>query len=322
MDRRLVGALLVVAVFAVAIVVPLLGGLRVTGIAEPVPVPRDPRMGDCLLHQPESIAASFNRPAAAGRSGTAAPLSTVSRPLGPAVVPCQTSPVAAEVVLTVGAGGDPEARQQRVAETGIDCHDAALRYAGLTRSADGFRPGTVSPQQAAEDVVAWRMSINVRTAWVYPSPFLRAAGRIWAACVVAPPSDSSYRGSLADAFGTGRLPDQYGTCWNAPVVTPAVETVDCHEPHLSELLSVGVIADRSTVTTAELRDSCRRLAVAAVGKKDPTDGGRLILKTTPERMYPSDLDRRVSVSCYLTTAGRPLSGSLMGLHEQPVPFGG
>ncbi len=309
------------AVLAVAVVVPLLGGRRMTGSGGPVAIPRDPRMGDCLLQRPEGIAPPLTRSGALSSGTSNTPLA-VSLPLGPTAVSCRNSAVAAEVVLTVTATGDIETRQRKIAQTGIDCHEAALRYAGLTRSAEGFRPSSVTPAQAAEDPVGWRMSINVRTAWVYPSPFLRSEGRIWAACVVAPPSDSSYRGTLAEAFSTGRLPDQYGTCWDAPAVTPSIETVGCHQPHQSELLSVGVIADRSRVTTADLRESCRRLAVAAVGRPDPTDGGRLVLKTTPARMYASDLDRSVSVSCYLTTAGPRLWGSLMGLHDHPVPFGG
>ncbi len=321
MDRRLIGALLVVAVFLVATVVPLLGGHRSTGIAQPAPIPRDPRMGDCLRERPQGIEPASAQPGVSGSVGNANTPTAVSSPLGPALVSCQSVSVAAEVVLTVAAAGSLEARQRRVAETGIDCHAAALRYAGLIRSAKGFLPATVSAAQAAEDPVGWRMSINLRTAWVYPSAFLRSAGRIWAACVVAPPSDGPYRGSLAGAFDTGRLPDRYGTCWNAPTVTPAVETVDCRQPHPSELLSVGVIADRSTVSTADLRESCRRLAAAAVGRLDPTAGGRLVLKTTPERLYSSELDRSVSVLCYLTSADRPLSGTLLGLHERPMPFG-
>jgi hypothetical protein len=320
MDRRLAGALLVIAVLAVAVVMPLLGGQRTTGTAQPVAVPRDPRMGDCLLQRPEGIGPPRGQPfrAAAGSTSPA----TVSRPLGATLGSCENSAVAAEVVLTVSAAGDIETRQRKVAETGIDCHAAALRYAGLGRFADGVRPATVTAQQAADDPVGWRMSINIRTAWVFPSPFLRAAGRIWAACVVAPPRDATYRGTLAEAFTTGRLPDEYGTCWNAPVVTPAVESVDCRQPHLSELLSVGVITERTRVTTEGLRESCRRLAIAAVGRQDPTDAGRLVLKTTPARMYASGLDRSVNVSCYLTSAGPRLSGTLMGLRNHPVPFAG
>ena len=312
---------MVVAVFAVAVVVPLLGGHRTAGTAVPVAIPRDPRLGDCLLQRPDGIAPAFSRPAV-DAPGTATTSAAVSLPIGPTIVSCQSSSVAAEVVLTVSAEGDLPTRRRRVAESGIDCHAAAMSYAGLAHSREGFRPAGVTSAQAAADPVAWRMSINVRTAWVFPSPFLQSAGRIWAACVIAPPSDAPYSGSLADAFTTGRLPDRYGTCWNAPVVSPAVEAVDCQQPHLSELLSVGVVGDRSRVSTGDLRESCRRLAVAAVGRPDPTDGGRLVLKTTPTRMYPSDLDRSVSVSCYLTTAGPPLSGTLMGLHDRPVPFGG
>ena len=49
MDRRLIGALLVVAVVAVAIVVPARDGLRIAGRGTTIDLPADPQVGDCLL---------------------------------------------------------------------------------------------------------------------------------------------------------------------------------------------------------------------------------------------------------------------------------
>ncbi len=306
------------AVLAVAVVIPLLGGRRMAGTAEPVAIPRDPRMGDCLLQRPESIGPPLNQPfGSVTRSNSP---TEVTRPLGATIVACDSSPVAAEVVLTVTAVGDIETRQRRVAETGIDCRDAALRYAGLTRSADGFRPATVTPQQAADDPVGWRMSINVRTAWVYPSPFLRSAGRIWAACVVAPPFDGSYRGSLAGAFTTGRLPDLYGTCWSSSTVSAGTLFTSCLQRHLGELISAGTAA--ATTGSSDVQASCERLAAATLGREDPTAGGELVVRTSPAELYVADQNRSNNVLCYVTTAGPPLAGTLMGLHDSPVPFAG
>ncbi len=318
MDRRLAGALLVMAVLAVAVVMPLLGGRRITGLAEPVAVPRDPRMGDCLLQMPEGIAPAL--PRSGSSVSTAATPAAVSLPLGPRAVSCRSSAVAAEVVLTITAAGDIETRQRKVARTGIDCHEAALRYAGLTRSAEGFRPASMTPGQAADDPVSWRMSINIRTAWVYPSPFLRSQGRIWAACVVAPPSDVPYTGSLADAFTSGRLPDGYGTCWSSTQVSAGTAFTSCHQPHVAELISVGSAGP--TADSASLRASCERLAALTMGRTDPTAGGALSVKTSPPEFSVADENRSNNVVCYITSSDRQLVGTLMGLHDSPVPFGG
>ncbi len=322
MDRRLIGALLVVIVLCGAMTVPVLGGLRTPGSATAAAPQPAPQLGDCLRERP----AALNAAPIGLRSTTPAEPESARAPalgpLGPTVVSCGSGSVAGEVILTITADGEPADLEGAVDDSGINCRLSALAYAGL-RSAGSSAEATLPvdmPDGGAEGPVTWKMTVNVRTTWVYPSTLQRADGQRWAACVAAPPVDRRYAGSLAGALSGGRLPDNFGTCWYAAVVTPAVESVDCGRPHLSELLSAGVIRENTAVTTGELRDSCTRLAVAATGRADPTDGGRLLIQTSPQRMYDSKLDRSVSVLCYLTTADQPLTGSLIGLHDHPVPF--
>lgn len=317
------GALLVVVVLSAAMTVPVLGGLRTSGTAaaaEPHPAPQ---LGDCLRERPAALNAApvgLRAPAPAEAESQRAP---TLGPLGPTAVPCAGGTVAGEVILTVSADGDPPDVEGAVAESGINCRLAALAYAGLRSagsSAEATLPLGMPDSGAADGPVTWKMTINMRSTWVYPSALQRAAGHRWAACVAAPPVDRLYTGSLAGALSGGHLPANFSTCWYAATVTPAVESVDCGRPHLSELLSAGIIRENTRVSTDEVRAACTRLAIAATGRVDPTDGGRLIIKTQPERMYDSQLDRSVSVLCYLATADQPLDGTLIGLHDRPVPF--
>ena len=89
MDRRLIGALLVVGVVAVAVVVPARDGLRIAGLATAIELPADPEVGDCLL-----VTASFG--------------------------PCAGQPAIGEVASIVTATGDPYDRLVRAESSGTD----------------------------------------------------------------------------------------------------------------------------------------------------------------------------------------------------------
>lgn len=316
MNPRLVGALLVLAVVAATISVPALTGRRTAGTAVTVELPRDPRVGDCVVNLPvELLGAATETPTGTGRRATEQTGST--GPLGPSFGSCTDGPVAGEVVAVASAGSDPGQLQ---APAGIDCRAAALSYAGLVLIDGRF----VLPNPAADDPVAWNLSVNVRSAWVLPSPLMQAQGRTWAACVVAPRDDARYTGRIVSAFNGGVLPDEFGTCWNARSVSAAVERVDCRAPHLAELISAGYVVDRSQITADDLRLSCERLAARVVGRSDPTVGAKLVVKTSPETLSSdtATFNMSVSVLCYLVTPDRPLDASLVGLRDQPLPYAG
>jgi hypothetical protein len=140
------------------------------------------------------------------------------------------------------------------------------------------------------------------------------------ACLAAPPDGALYTGRLAGAFEGGRLPDEFGTCWNSRGVSAGIKTLDCTTPHLAELVSFGLVPDRSVVTYPQIRASCEQLAAQLLDRTDPTAGGALTVKTSPERVNPTGTDS-LTVLCYITpTDDRELGGTLVALGDRAVPF--
>ncbi len=350
MGRRLAGALLVTAAMIAAVLLPAGGGLRISGSAVPAAVPSPPRAGECLLDPAagfgdDSIEGSpapglaGPRPAGSAQAGSAQAGSAPagSAPSGPAqagpaqagsaqVPPtggfgpsfgrCSGQPVLGEVVAVVpsvraagnGRGG---------ADGAIRCRKAALQYAGLD---EGDGRYFLDPQ-VRDDPVAWRFSIKMRRLWVFPSLVLSSVGQRWAACVVGPSDLGRYDGELADAFRTGRLPDAFGTCWDKTEPAAGVNPVRCGAEHRSELISSGVVGDRASTTAAAIRQSCQALAARVLRRVDPTDGGRLDVRVSPDAADDEAwLTPSMDIACFISAPRDALGGTLVGVGEGPIPY--
>jgi len=303
-DRRLVGGLLFVLVVTLAVVIPSLGGLRREGTASPIQLPDAPRVGDCLL-QPLTDFISI-------------PLDRTRPLLAPSFAPCDGREVAGEVVAVVRATGGISARLRQAEASGVDCYRSSLEYSGLVLTDGRYVVAGHSPN----DPVNWNLTINVRTAWVVPAPLLRTAGQSWVACIAAPLSGATFRGRLADAFSGGMLPDEFGFCWQQR--TPSAEgSVSCGGRHFAELVSLGTIADGTGIALGDIESSCQRLSALVVGRTDPTAAGRLTVATSvsSQRVAPvPPLPQKLNVVCSLEPLAYPLSGSVVGLGDQPIPY--
>ncbi|MET0862849.1 MAG: hypothetical protein ABWZ98_00805 [Nakamurella sp.] len=320
MDRRLIGALLVVMVLTVAIVVPARNGLRMAGSGSIGELPADPVVGDCLLQPAYEFWAEG--------AGGGVPAEGVQRarknPLAPIFGPCDGGEVAGEVVAVTSASGTGVARQARAEASGLDCRSTALQYAGLFPLADRF----VVADQLSVDPVSWQLSVSLRGSWMLPSVVMQAAGRSWAACVATPGVPGFYRGSVADAYRGGRLPDMFGTCWDRAEPSAGMRAVNCGTSHAAELISVGDVPDRAATTNAAIKAACQRLSAQVMGRADPTAGGGLQVKVAPDlpdnelqRISPQEDARGLNVVCFMTAGDRSLTGSLVGIGENPIPYG-
>jgi hypothetical protein len=324
MNRRLTGALLLVAALTASAVLATGSGLRMAGRAAVVEFPASPTVGDCLLERGGMYLAESEAPQRTSARNVTAAMPATHRAManhvfGGSFGPCDTvGAVGGEVVAVLSATGDESTRRLTAQSSSPDCRSASLRYAGLRTQDSRF---TV-PGQRSDDPVNWRMSINLRSEWLLPTGFLQSAGRTWMACIVAPSEDALYHGRIAGAYGGGRLPDEFGTCWDSRTVSAAIKNLDCGSPHLAELIASGVVPDRSSITYEQMRASCEHLTGLVLGRADPTAGGALIIKTSPERM-PQITSGSLSILCYVTPTGdRPLAGTLVGLGDEPLPLAG
>lgn len=315
--RRLVGALLVVAVVATALVIPALDGLRIAGRPAAIELPADPRVGDCVF-------------AAAGNAGSEPDLTfaTAMIPLprsdqlhtpdaiGVAFGPCTGQLIVGEVVA-IATAEDSQRAGVSTTVAGEGCRAQALRHAGLVPRDDDY----ALPDQVATDPVEWDVSINLPTTWVVPSAVLQSSGRTWTACVVTTKYMTEYRGRVAGAYSGGRLPDAFGTCWNSREVRVAARTVNCGDPHLAELTAVGTVADRATTGASNIRSSCERLSAGVMGREDPTASGVLGVSIAPD-YYDSTAwsTRSLNIVCYIVPTEHSLAGTLVGLGDRPVPL--
>ena len=313
MDRRLIGALIIVAVITASITVSKSAGLRIAGSATRVVFQDDPQIGDCLFLPAGSagVGSSVNSGTTGASTGIASNGPTIS------FGQCDGRPKAGEVVALRRVIGADWLRQMQVQGNGDDCRPAGLEYSGLAPHDGRF----VLPEQRRDDPVSWQLSIHMESGWLLPSPALQAAGRTWAACVIASPSWTPYTGLVADAYMGGKLPDEFGTCWNSLTVSNAIQPVDCHSAHLAELISAGFIIDPTAVNDGDLRTSCAELAALVLDRPDPTGSG-LLVRTHPVQL-PVNEKRVVSVLCYVTaTQGRELDASLVGIGNKPIPYVG
>jgi hypothetical protein len=317
MDRRLVGALLVAVVIAAAISLPARGGLRITGRGVAIELPADPKVGDCIL---DASAAGATAVLQQLRSSVSADVNFDQSVTGLPVVagPCNGQPVVGEVVAMISPPspepGGPMKREHDVAQ---QCRAATLRYAGLEQVGDRF----TLADRPVSDPVTWNLSMHIQNSRLMPSPLLRSAGRSWSACVASPPGLTRHHGTLAAAYRGGQLPNEFGTCWDSRDVTTAMHSVGCGDSHVAELVSMGTVQDRSATTPADIRNSCSELAARVIGRADPTAGGHLVVGVSPD---PGDTILytipSLEIVCYLMPDDHSLTGTLVGLGDQPIPF--
>lgn len=317
MDRRLVGALLVAVVLIAAIGVPAWDGLRITGRGVAIEMPADPKVGDCIFDASATVAtAVLQQPP----SSVSADVNfDQSMPGLPVVAgPCDGQPIVGEVVAMISPPGREPARAMSAGQNFAQrCRTAALRYAGLEQVGDRF---ALAGEQV-NDPVDWNISIHLQNFRLLPSSLLRSAGRTWSACVASAPGLTRHRGTIAAAYRGGHLPNEFGTCWDARDVTTAMHSVVCGDSHVAELVSMGTVHDRSATTDADIRDSCVGLAAKVIGRTDPTAGGQLVVRVSPDsgdtNLYTG---ASLDIVCYLMPRDHSLTGTLVGLGDRPIPF--
>jgi hypothetical protein len=302
MDRRLVGVVVLVLALVAVSVIPSVTGRRIAGTAIPVTLPDLPQVGDCLLARSPSPADDY-------------PGSEMT--VDASAYGACDGVVAGEIVAVWESSDDPGYG------TGPPWRDPCAReaaeYAGLERSGRSMDlPG------APSGPVSWRPTMGDGSLQLLPGREERSAGRDWVACLAVPTARAGYVGTLRDAYTTGSMPDEFGSCWDGTDLDQLPGVVRCAEPHLAELLATGWIRDRVEAPTAVIDSSCAEVAGRIMHTADPTRGGAL--KIVADRLtgdVSSRPDAPLSIACFVTSAGaQQLSGTLIGLADRPVPLVG
>jgi len=147
-----------------------------------------------------------------------------------------------------------------------------------------------------------------------------------------PTNHRQYVGSIAD-LGTDRRPGAFGSCMS----DDQVFEVSCATPHHKEFLATlfSVIgteggptatADMPASLKATLDAQCQEIAARLTQNPDPTYDSRLAV-VVDSTVPVSDAARRQGASllfysiCMVVSDPVPLTGSVVGLGEGPVPTG-
>lgn len=305
MDRRVAGiAVLVLALIAV-VVAPSIGGRRTVGTAVALRFSDPPAVGDCVSPLPVGSVQSNGRT-------PELPDSTIP------VVPCDGS-IGGEVV---GVWMTPAAAQadQAGSRRGGPCYWQAAAFAGLQRSnssTDVFGSAMTGP-------VYWKPTIGFDPINIVPDPVAVAGGQQWVACLVVPTKETSYRGTLQDAFTSGRMPDGFGLCWDRDDLDYAAALVPCNTPHPAELLATGWVQNRALTTLSAIQQSCVAVAGRIMRTADPTRAGAISIVTDPVRLDGAAReDAPLAVNCFAAAVSpQQLTGTVIGLADGPLPLVG
>lgn len=289
--------LLLLLALVTAIAVPLLAGKPVAGAPVAAAIHAPPAVGSCVGD------ISYPDPGSVDRTSVQTlPVATVVKCSGEvtgeiiSVTPRQSTPV----VSTLG----------EYDQANPSCRSQVEKYLGTT----------------ATTVIAgvqWNLDIDVEVVTVGPDAHDRAAGRSWSACVLSAANQIYPATPLHLSWQSGTLPDAFGLCWAENLVQHGVPT-NCTSPHRTQQIGDGFVAQASDsgtgiVSSASADDvaaGCRTLAATVLKVSDPTRGGELTVKVV------DDTSGAPYVQCAVAVVGsRRLTGSLIGIGNQPLPLG-
>ncbi len=305
-DRRALGAALLLTTLLVAIIVPQLREVRIAGRAEAAAVTTPPAIGACVLGDPRHSSAGAGEIPALRYGGCGGPH------YGEVVQVFADSSTFPRVLLDqIGA---PDAST---------CDPAISSYLAT----DQVMPRNDRGDYRSVSFGTWRPLGIGSVGLIGPSSLQRAAGQRWIACVTEGNGSPAVVGTVRDAFAGGRVPNSYAVC--ADDLAPG-SAISCSGPHRVELFaSTGLVYGLPTL--AELNSSCNDFIRYLTGRKDLSAGGRLQVRVAPVYYGLIDAQNSGPFSSVQTqpaqafcgvaaTGSSTLTSTLFGVGDGPLPL--
>ena len=305
MDRRAIGAVLLLLTVFVAAVVPRIGGVEVTGTAVAVVIQSPPTVGDCVLTDPSASGASDVVPALVYGS-------------------CAT-PHFGEIVQVYADSLDfPNTQPDEIrAPSATYCDGAASSYLAVDQVLPRYDRGDYKSISFGP----WQPASIGTVGLIGPSAEQHAVGQDWIACVTEGTTPTPASGTVREAFSGGTLPDSYTLCSDQLVAGAAI---DCRSKHKAELFALTGLVETLPAQSA-LDVSCRGFVQYLTGRKDlASTAGLKVVATvvyhgvtghpTPGQTDPIQTSP-AEAFCGVTTVGsRVLSGSLFAIGDGRLPL--
>jgi hypothetical protein len=311
MDRRLTGIGVLVLALLAAAILPVLGGRRISGIAERAQIPV---LGDCVLATlpPWTSGGSASDPQALADRPTGR-LASCAEPGASRVIGRQDA-----VRLT-----DRLSRGAYLEQIGALCSDAVMATSQRLQ-------GGPYTWQSGNKRIGYQASLLLAGEVATPTPAAMTAGERWTVCYSTTFSGTAELPTAIDGNHPGA---ELGVCYRDKIAAdrsaeiPAEydgsagrsqELTGCAQPHTRQ--SVGYASTGAGgLTVADFLAACRGYLVRVTGRSDPTAGGQL-------RIDADSGDRQAlgygegQCGVRVSDPSRTLSGSLIGIGDGPLPW--
>ncbi|SDP06240.1 hypothetical protein SAMN04515671_2842 [Nakamurella panacisegetis] len=305
MDRRPLGAALLLFTVLVAAAVPRIGGTQVAGQAEAVTIAPPPTVGDCVLSDPASSGASGEVPALSYGS-------------------CATPHYGEIVQIYADSLTFPNTQPDEIrAPSATFCEGAASSYLAVDQVLPRYDRGDYQSVSFGP----WRPAPVGTVGLIGPSVEQRAVGQDWIACITEGTSPKPAIGTVREAFSGGTLPNSYTLCSDDLV---GGRSVDCGSRHRAELFALTGLVDALPAQSV-LDISCQDFVRYLTGRKDLKGASGLTIEakvvyhgvtghpapgqTDPIQTSPAE------AFCGVSTVGDlALTGSLFAIGEGRLPL--
>ena len=299
-NRRTLGAVVLLLTALVAFVVPRSLGNQIAGVGMAQPVQGPPTVGECVLDDPAPNG---------GTLGRLADLDYGS---------CD-GPHYGEVVQVFARYADfPGVQRSGPDPDPAYCIPASNSYLAV----DQVLPRDDRGDYRSVSFGAWRPVSVGAVGVIGPSISQQLTDQQWLACVTEGSSGAPFLGTVRSAFDGGNLPNSYTVCTDQ---LPNSHPVDCASPHATELFAdTGIMV--KLPPAEELTRSCTDFVRYLSGRNNLLDGGHLKIETTfayygetghPGATPPESAQAYCGVSAVGTSK---LTGTLFGLRNRPLPL--